>query len=116
MRVRKLLRSFEPKTHEKLTVERRKAAELHRRMHPEDQDAFPLTPEIDLEAYLLCSAATARRFCVDEASMKVVFFFFPTIWAIVLLVCGYFYFFKWSLFLWRWFIWNFHKELCGKSW
>lgn len=94
MRVRSILRAFEPRTHQKLTVERRKAAELHRRMSPDEQEAFPLHPDIDLEAYILCAAATARRFCVDEANLRVVFFFFPTIWALVLAFFAYYYFYK----------------------
>lgn len=45
---------------------------LQQRLTPEDQDAFPVATEIDIESYVLCAAATAKKHCVDEANIRIV--------------------------------------------
>lgn len=39
---------------------------LQKRLTAEEQDAFPVIVEMDIEVYVLCTAAAAQKHCVNE--------------------------------------------------
>ena len=71
-RVRNALRSLESISSRPWSAERNRVYLLQQRLTPEDQDAFPVATEIDIESYVLCAAATAKKHCVDEANIRIV--------------------------------------------
>lgn len=71
-RVRNALRSLESISSRPWSVERNRMYSLQHRLTPEDQDAFPVAMEIDVESYVLCTAAAARKYCVDESNISLV--------------------------------------------
>lgn len=46
--------------------------QLQSRLTEEEREAFPVTAEIDIEAYILCVAAATRKYCVNEDNFKVI--------------------------------------------
>ncbi|XP_053995247.1 putative fatty acyl-CoA reductase CG5065 [Hylaeus anthracinus] len=80
-RVRNALRSLESISSRPWSAERNRVYQLQRHLTSEDQDAFPVTAEIDIENYVLCAAAATRKHCVGEANVRLLrairlFFFF----------------------------------------
>ncbi|XP_015440355.1 PREDICTED: putative fatty acyl-CoA reductase CG5065 [Dufourea novaeangliae] len=71
-KVRNALRSLESISWRSWSAERNHVYQLQQRLTPEDQDAFPVATEIDIESYVLCAAAAARKHCVDEANISLV--------------------------------------------
>ncbi|CAL7945482.1 unnamed protein product [Xylocopa violacea] len=71
-RVRNALRSLESISSRPWSVERNRVYLLHQRLAPLDQDAFPVVTEIDIESYVLCAAAAAKKHCVDESNIRLV--------------------------------------------
>lgn len=71
-RVRNALRSLESISSRPWSAERNRVYRLQQRLTPEDRDAFPLATEIDIESYVLCAAASARKHCVDEGNIGIV--------------------------------------------
>ncbi|XP_033349424.1 fatty acyl-CoA reductase 1-like [Bombus vosnesenskii] len=71
-RVRNALRSLESISSRPWSVERNRVYLLQQRLTPEDQDAFPVSTEIDVESYVLCAAAAAKKYCVDESNISLV--------------------------------------------
>ncbi|XP_043259557.1 fatty acyl-CoA reductase 1-like [Colletes gigas] len=71
-RVRNALRSLESISSRPWSAERNRVHLLQRRLSPEDQDAFPVTAEIDIESYILCTAAATKKYCTDETNVKLV--------------------------------------------
>ncbi|XP_076179355.1 putative fatty acyl-CoA reductase CG5065 [Ptiloglossa arizonensis] len=71
-RVRNALRSLESISSRSWSAERNRVYLLQRRLAPEDQDAFPVTADIDIESYVLCAAAATRKYCVEEGNVELV--------------------------------------------
>ncbi|XP_043277813.1 fatty acyl-CoA reductase 1-like [Venturia canescens] len=71
-KVRKALGSLEPIASRSWSVERKRIYQLQERLTLQDKDAYPISSEIDLESYALCAAASARKYCVNEDSIKIV--------------------------------------------
>ncbi|XP_017767768.1 PREDICTED: fatty acyl-CoA reductase 2-like [Eufriesea mexicana] len=71
-RVRNALRSLESISSRPWSVERNRVYLLQQRLTPEDQDAFPVATEIDIESYVLCAAAAAKKYCVNESNISLV--------------------------------------------
>lgn len=74
-RVRNALRSLESISSRPRSAERGRIRLLEKRLASEDQAAFPLAPEIDIESYVVCAAAAARKYCVDQANLTVLTIF-----------------------------------------
>lgn len=53
-------------------MERNRVYLLQERLTKEDQDVFPIVPEIDIESYVLCAAAATRKYCVNEDNLKII--------------------------------------------
>ncbi|XP_076646322.1 fatty acyl-CoA reductase 1 [Halictus rubicundus] len=68
-RVRNALRSLESISSRPWSAERNRVYLLQQRLAEEDRDAFPVASEIDIESYVLCSAAAAKKHCVDETNI-----------------------------------------------
>ncbi|XP_012282090.1 fatty acyl-CoA reductase 1 [Orussus abietinus] len=92
VKVRTALRSLEPFLSKSLSVSRNRLERLRQRLGPEDREAFPMFPDIDIEAYVLCAAASTRKYCVDEKGRNLVRNF-KRVFAVFLLVAVLFYFF-----------------------
>ncbi|XP_076303242.1 fatty acyl-CoA reductase 1 [Lasioglossum baleicum] len=71
-RVRNALRSLESISSRPWSAERNRVYLLQQRLAEEDQDAFPVASEIDIESYVLCTAAAAKKHCVDETNIWLV--------------------------------------------
>ncbi|KOX72289.1 hypothetical protein WN51_03271 [Melipona quadrifasciata] len=71
-RVRNALRSVESISSRRWSVERNRVYQLQQRLAAEDQDTFPISTEIDVESYVLCTAAAAKKYCVDEGNIRLV--------------------------------------------
>ncbi|XP_033321076.1 fatty acyl-CoA reductase 1 [Megalopta genalis] len=71
-RVRNALRSLESISSRPWSAERNRVYLLQQRLVEEDQDAFPVATEIDIESYVLCTAAAAKKHCVDETNVWLV--------------------------------------------
>ncbi|XP_031838817.1 putative fatty acyl-CoA reductase CG5065 [Nomia melanderi] len=71
-RVRNALRSLESISSRPWSAERNRVYLLQQRLTREDQDAFPVATEIDIESYVLCTAASARKHCVDQTNIWLV--------------------------------------------
>ncbi|KOC59944.1 Putative fatty acyl-CoA reductase [Habropoda laboriosa] len=71
-RVRNALRSLESISSRPWSAERNRVYLVQQRLTPEDQDAFPVATEIDVESYVLCTAAAAKKYCVDESNISLV--------------------------------------------
>ncbi|CAK9809482.1 Putative fatty acyl-CoA reductase CG5065 [Anthophora quadrimaculata] len=71
-RVRNALRSLESISSRPWSAERNRVYLLQQRLTPEDQDAFPVATEIDIESYVMCTAAAAKKYCVDESNISLV--------------------------------------------
>ncbi|XP_076749014.1 putative fatty acyl-CoA reductase CG5065 [Xylocopa sonorina] len=71
-RVRNALGSLESISSRPWSVERNRVYLLQQRFAPLDQDAFPVVTEIDIESYVLCAAAAAKKHCVDETNIRLV--------------------------------------------
>ncbi|XP_043511773.1 fatty acyl-CoA reductase 1-like isoform X2 [Frieseomelitta varia] len=71
-RVRNALRSVESISSRRWSVERNRVYQLQQRLTAEDQDTFPVSTEIDVESYVLCAAAAAKKYCVDEGNIRLV--------------------------------------------
>ncbi|CAD1476242.1 unnamed protein product, partial [Heterotrigona itama] len=71
-RVRNALRSVESISSRRWSVERNRVYLLQQRLTAEDQDTFPVSTEIDVESYVLCTAAAAKKYCVDEGNIRLV--------------------------------------------
>ncbi|XP_026667178.1 fatty acyl-CoA reductase 1-like isoform X2 [Ceratina calcarata] len=71
-RVRNALRSVESISSRPWSVERTRVFQLQQRLAPTDRDAFPVVTEIDVESYVLCTAAAAKKYCVDETNITLV--------------------------------------------
>nr|XP_012140585.1 PREDICTED: fatty acyl-CoA reductase 1-like [Megachile rotundata] len=81
-RVRNALRSLESISSRSWSVERNRLYQVQQRLSPEEQDAFPVVTEIDIESYVLCANAAAKKYCVEESNitlmkiLRLLFFFF----------------------------------------
>lgn len=93
-RVRKILKDFEIMTLRTLAVQRRRIEEIQKTLSSEDQEIFPLNTDIDIEAYILCSAAATKKYCIDENDLHIVGYFLPSIFSLFLVGLSYFYFIK----------------------
>ncbi|XP_034196364.2 putative fatty acyl-CoA reductase CG5065 [Osmia lignaria lignaria] len=71
-RVRNALRSLESISSRSWSAERNRLYLLHQRLSSEEQDAFPVAAEIDVESYVLCATAAARKYCVDDSNIGIV--------------------------------------------
>lgn len=91
-RVRNILKDFASITLRPVVVVRQEIKDLQQRLAAQDLELFPLRADIDIEAYILCAAASTRKFCVDEDNLKIVRFFVPTLALLLLLACTYYYY------------------------
>ncbi|XP_029161412.1 fatty acyl-CoA reductase wat-like [Nylanderia fulva] len=71
-RVRNALRSLKPISSRPWSVDRNRVYLLQQRLAAADRDVFPVTAEVDIEAYLLCAAATTQKSCVNEDNLKII--------------------------------------------
>ncbi|XP_072746016.1 fatty acyl-CoA reductase 1 [Anoplolepis gracilipes] len=71
-RVRNALQALKPISSRSWSVERNRVYLLQQRLTAADQDVFPVTAEIDIEAYLLCAAAATQKSCVNEDNLKII--------------------------------------------
>ncbi|KAJ8669565.1 hypothetical protein QAD02_000824 [Eretmocerus hayati] len=87
-RIRQGLRDFEALTCRKLTVQRQKIDLLFDKLSTKDRDTFPIRTDFDIEAYILCAAASTKKYCSDESNLKIISFFMKTMLSFVLFGCG----------------------------
>ncbi|XP_050449985.1 putative fatty acyl-CoA reductase CG5065 [Cataglyphis hispanica] len=71
-RVRNALQSLKPISSRMWSVKRNRVYLLQKRLTEADRDVFPVTAEVDIEAYLLCAAAAAQKSCVNEDNLKII--------------------------------------------
>lgn len=71
-RVRNALRSLEPISSRRWSVERNRVYLLQQHLAAADRDVFPVIAEVDIEAYLLCAAAATQKSCVSEDNLKII--------------------------------------------
>ncbi|EFN83450.1 putative fatty acyl-CoA reductase CG5065 [Harpegnathos saltator] len=70
-RVRNALRSLKSISWRPWPAERKRVYRLESRLTEKDREMFPVTADIDIEAYILCVAATVRKYCVSEANLQI---------------------------------------------
>ncbi|KAL0128923.1 hypothetical protein PUN28_003947 [Cardiocondyla obscurior] len=84
-RVRNALQPLKSISTRPWIAERNRVYLLEKRLTAEEQDIFPIAPKIDIESYVLCAAASTRKYCVNEDNLKIirmiytVFLFAPVI-------------------------------------
>ncbi|XP_029669241.1 fatty acyl-CoA reductase 1-like [Formica exsecta] len=71
-RVRNALQSLKPISSRPWSVKRNRVYLLQQRLAATDRDVFPVTAEVDIEAYLLCAAAATQKSCVHEDNLKII--------------------------------------------
>ncbi|XP_047357653.1 uncharacterized protein LOC124952192 isoform X3 [Vespa velutina] len=69
-RVRKALKSVESIAWRSWSAERNRIYVLHQRLSQNDQQTFPLIVDADIENYILSTAASTRKHCVDESTLS----------------------------------------------
>ncbi|XP_063990570.1 fatty acyl-CoA reductase 1-like [Diachasmimorpha longicaudata] len=69
-KVRKALQAMEKITTKPLTIERSAYRRLEERLTPEDREKYPIFCDIDLEAYIMCAAASAKKNCINESNAQ----------------------------------------------
>jgi hypothetical protein len=77
-------------TFKALTVQRENIFNLQNLLSSEDNELFPVRVDMDIEAYILCSAAATRKYCVDYNNLRIVRFFTPTLLTLFLLLFSYY--------------------------
>ncbi|KAG7204385.1 hypothetical protein KM043_004829 [Ampulex compressa] len=89
-RVRNALRPLESISSRPWPGERNRVRSLHERLSPEEQDAFPVIGEIDIESYVLCAAAASKKYCAGTSNGRIVDVFRSLLLliAILALVCA----------------------------
>lgn len=71
-KVRSALGALEPIASRSWSIERKRIYQLQEHLTLQDVDTYPICSEIDVESYALCAAASARKYCVNEGSVKIV--------------------------------------------
>ncbi|XP_025603064.2 putative fatty acyl-CoA reductase CG5065 [Athalia rosae] len=66
LRIRTALQALDPVLSRSWPTDQKSLTELNNRMSPEDQEEFFVTPEIDLETYVLCAAAGVKKLCPNN--------------------------------------------------
>ncbi|XP_011867648.1 PREDICTED: fatty acyl-CoA reductase 1-like [Vollenhovia emeryi] len=69
-RVRNALQPLKSISTRPWLAERNRVYMLQQRLTKEEQDVFPIVPEIDIESYVLCAAAATQKYCVNEDNLK----------------------------------------------
>ncbi|XP_015601482.1 fatty acyl-CoA reductase 1 [Cephus cinctus] len=92
LRIRNALQTLEPILLRSWPVERNRIHLLQRQLSLEEQEAFPVCVNIDVETYVLCAAAATRKHCSDDRNSRIIknFKWFSLafiIFAIFLLLC-----------------------------
>ncbi|XP_046737730.1 putative fatty acyl-CoA reductase CG5065 [Diprion similis] len=70
--VRSVLETMEPVLSKSWTCDHRAIKALKDRMTATDQEDFYVQTEIDLESYVLCSGAMAKKLCMNEANLRLI--------------------------------------------
>lgn len=70
-RVRNALLSLKSVSSRSWPTERNRVYFLQRRLTADEQDAFPVIAEMDIEAYVLCIAAATQKYCVNEDILNI---------------------------------------------
>ncbi|XP_071637183.1 fatty acyl-CoA reductase 1 [Temnothorax longispinosus] len=81
-RVRNALQPLKSISTRPWPAERNRVYLLQERLTKEEQDVFPIVPEIDIESYVLCAAAATRKYCVNEdniKSIRMIYLFFLSV-------------------------------------
>lgn len=71
-KVRKALQAMERITTKPWTIERSAIYRLEERLTPEDREKYPIRSDIDIEAYVLCAAAAAKKYCISDSNAKII--------------------------------------------
>lgn len=121
-RVRNALRSLKPISSRRWSVERNRVYLLQQRLTAADQDVFPVTAELDIEAYLLCAAAAIQKSCVNEDNLKIIriihqFLLYAPVIFVVAYIASHtllsrdwnlYIFFIWIIFICILYVWDFY--------
>ncbi|KAL7305592.1 hypothetical protein TKK_0002322 [Trichogramma kaykai] len=91
-RVRGILDDFEKTFSRMLLVQREKIESLQKNLTLEDQELIPMCSPIDVEAYVLCTAASVRKLWVDESNLKIISLFQSILLGLIVSPLVYYYF------------------------
>lgn len=82
-----MLRSIEPVLSRTWLGDQNNVRKLHDQLSPEDQEEFFVRTDIDIEAYVLCSAASVKKLCINDDNGKIITIFkFLVIASVVMLL------------------------------
>lgn len=71
-RAHKALQSLEEVTSKPWLDDRTRIYQLEKRLSLKDRENYPICCDIDLEEYVLCVAASAKKNCIDKADLKII--------------------------------------------
>ncbi|KAF7997829.1 hypothetical protein HCN44_009227 [Aphidius gifuensis] len=85
-KIQQSLRALEDITSKTWNIERNNIYQLENFISPKDKDNFSICCDIDVESYVICAAASARKNCVNETNITIMKNFKRLFYALIAMI------------------------------